>query len=52
LGAVDLDRAAAYLRSGVAALPRRLTVRHRTLTPFIEVRILAGHPGNPPDWRL
>jgi hypothetical protein len=26
------------------ALPCRLMVRQRTLTPFIEVRILAGHP--------
>jgi hypothetical protein len=27
-----------------SALPRRLMVRHRILIPFIEVRILAGHP--------
>src|SRR5690606_24764814 len=27
-----------------SALPRRLKVRQRTLTPLIEVRILAGHP--------
>jgi hypothetical protein len=26
------------------AMPRRLTVRLRTLTPSIEVRILTGHP--------
>lgn len=25
-------------------LPRRLMVRHRFLIPFIEVRVLAGHP--------
>jgi 23S rRNA (cytidine1920-2'-O)/16S rRNA (cytidine1409-2'-O)-methyltransferase len=31
-------------RSALSLLPRRLTVRHRTLTPFIEVRILTGHP--------
>ena len=30
-------------------LPRRLTVRLRTLTPSIEVRILAGHPLLPLD---
>src|SRR5215213_9889661 len=30
--------------SPASALPRRLMVRLRTLTPSIEVRILAGHP--------
>ena len=34
----------ANLRSGSRLLPRRLTARLRTLTPSIEVRILAGHP--------
>jgi hypothetical protein len=29
------------------ALPRHLMVRYRILIPFIEVRVLAGHPDRP-----
>ena len=49
-GAIDLGCGPDYAprlarqHAGVWLLPCRLTVRQRTLTPFIEVRILAGHP--------
>jgi hypothetical protein len=41
---VDSAAGRNYLASLAGALPRRLTVRLRTLTPSIEVRILTGHP--------
>ena len=39
-----VDRADAGFYLADAALPDRLMVRLRTLTPSIEVRILVGHP--------
>ena len=42
-----VDRAGAGFYLADAALPDRLMVRLRTLTPSIEVRILVGHPGFP-----